>query len=278
MNKLAKRLSIFFIGIPVIFLVVYCDWMVHLPLNFLFVLFATLGANEFCNMLKVSNKKSFSKPVILTMVMLLPLLAYVFAVLSISLDITPWIFLIEIISLMGIESFFSKSFEASIEKIANSALVIFYCGFFMTFLSRLTIVSYSKYIITLFLIYVFMCDSCAWFFGMLFGKNNRGFFAASPNKSKIGFLGGIAGSVFFGVVFWYLFKNSFDAKLSNVIILAVITSVASIIGDLIESVFKRSCNVKDSGVLMPGRGGVLDSIDSVLIAAPVFYIGHHFLF
>ena len=64
----------------------------------------------------------------------------------------------------------------------------------------------------------------------------------------------------------------------NLAILGAITAVAAIIGDLIESVFKRSCDIKDSGNLIPGRGGVLDSIDSVIIAAPIFYIGYNFLF
>ncbi len=60
--------------------------------------------------------------------------------------------------------------------------------------------------------------------------------------------------------------------------IGLFTSLAAIAGDLIESVLKRACQVKDSGRLIPGRGGVLDSIDSILIAAPIFYISYTFLF
>ena len=74
------------------------------------------------------------------------------------------------------------------------------------------------------------------------------------------------------------FPDVITISYRNLVILGIITSLAAIIGDLIESVFKRSCEVKDSGNLIPGRGGVLDSIDSILIAAPIFYIGYNFLF
>ena len=123
-----------------------------------------------------------------------------------------------------------------------------------------------------------MCDSGAWFFGILFGKSTRGFVAASPNKSLVGFIGGISGSIASGCLFKFIFPEVFTISYPRLIILGLITSIAAIVGDLIESVFKRSCNVKDSGNLIPGRGGILDSIDSVLIAAPIFYIGYNFLF
>ena len=123
-----------------------------------------------------------------------------------------------------------------------------------------------------------MCDSFAWFFGILFGKSTRGFVPASPNKSLVGFIGGIAGSIGCGVLLKVILPEVFTISYRNLIILGLITSVAAIVGDLIESVFKRSCDVKDSGNLIPGRGGVLDSIDSILIAAPIFYIGYNFLF
>lgn len=277
MNKLGKRLLTFFIGIPLVFLIVYCDYLYHLPLQIVLGIFATLGANELYNMI-AKKHKLFPKEIVLVSVALLPFVSYLFELADISLDITPWFFICEIILILSLECFTSKEFEFSIDKISYSILIIFYCGFLMTFLSRMAILPNSRYVIILFLIFDFMCDSCAWFFGMIFGKNNRGIIAASPNKSLIGFIGGVFGSILFGILFKFIFSEYINCSYQNIFFLGLFTSIGSIVGDLIESVFKRSCDVKDSGLLIPGRGGILDSIDSVLIAAPVFYIAQHFLF
>lgn len=148
-----------------------------------------------------------------------------------------------------------------------------------SFIIRLTgIEEYSNYYIILFLLIVFMCDSLAWFFGILFGKSTRGYVPASPNKSLVGFIGGIFGSIISAVLFKFLFPEVLPGSFLKIILLSGICGVAAIIGDLIESIFKRSCNVKDSGTLIPGRGGVLDSIDSLLATAPIFYTLFHFLY
>lgn len=277
MTKTIKRLMTFFIGIPVVLCLVCLKYNNHLILQIALGMFSIMGANEFYGM--ISNRKVlFSKPIVLILTACLPYLSYVFNLFEMSLEITPWVFICETIILMAIEGLFSKNFENSVSKIANTMLIIFYCGFLMTFISRLTTLENSSYIISLFLILVFMCDSGAWFFGILFGKSTRGIITASPNKSLVGFIGGIISSIASGVLFRFIFSDIIYVSIIQILIIGVCTSFASIIGDLIESVFKRSCNVKDSGNLIPGRGGVLDSIDSILIAAPVFYICYHFIF
>lgn len=277
MNKVAKRLLTFFIGVPLVIAIVYFDYLNHLLLQLVVGVFAVLGANEFYDMASKKNKL-FTKEIVLIATALLPFTCYTFILSDLSLDITPWLYITISILLMGYECFTAKTFEFSLSKISYTLLTVFYCGFLITFISRMTILPNSKYIITLFLIFVFMCDSFAWFFGILFGKSTRGFVAASPNKSLVGFIGGIAGSIVCGLLLKLLLPSVFTISYKNLIILGLITSIAAIAGDLIESVFKRSCDVKDSGNLIPGRGGVLDSIDSILIAAPIFYIGYNFLF
>ena len=278
MSKVVKRLLTFFIGVPIVLAIVFCDYLNHLPLQVVLGIFAVLGANEFYNMMQEKGIKLFTREILLIATALLPMACYTFILYGLSLDITPWLFIAIVIILMGFECFSAKTFENSLQKIAYSCLTIFYTGFLLTFISRMTLLPDSRYVISLFLIFVFMCDSFAWFFGILFGKTTRGYVAASPNKSLVGFIGGVAGSIGCGFVFKYFFPDIMVISNIHLAILGLVTSLAAIIGDLIESVFKRSCGVKDSGMLIPGRGGVLDSIDSIVIAAPIFYIGYNFLF
>jgi phosphatidate cytidylyltransferase len=125
-------------------------------------------------------------------------------------------------------------------------------------------------------------DSLAWVFGILFGKNNRNFIAASPNKSIAGFVAGLAASTLVGMgialLFPKIFMSARFAPLVSGVILGVLTGIAGMLGDLAESALKRSAGVKDSGFIIPGRGGVLDSIDSLAFAAPVYYVVYRLLF
>ena len=278
MNKVIKRLLTFFIGTPIVLAIVFCDYLNHLPLQIVLGIFAVLGANEFYNMLSKKGCVLFTREIVLIGTALLPFSCYIFILSGLSLDISPWLYISIIVLFMGFECFTAKTFENSISKIAYSGLIIFYTGFLLTFISRMTLLPDSKFIISLFLIFVFMCDSFAWFFGILFGKSTRGYVAASPNKSIVGFIGGVISSIGCGIAFKYIFPDVFTVSTLNLAILGFFTSLAAIIGDLVESVFKRSCDIKDSGNLIPGRGGILDSIDSIVIAAPIFYIGYNFLF
>ena len=90
--------------------------------------------------------------------------------------------------------------------------------------------------------------------------------------------GGYAGAIAVGVVAKILFPEVFVGGYVKIIALGFMTATAAIVGDIIESVFKRSAGIKDSGHVIPGRGGVLDSVDSILLAAPVFYIICDFLY
>ncbi len=277
MKKVYSRLLTFFIGIPLVLFIVFFNPLKHLPLHIALSIFSVIGANELYMMIS-KEKKLFPKEIILIATGLLTYISYALILFGIPIEVTPWIYVVEIIIFMAIEALSAKEFDFSLEKISYSAFIIFYSGFLMTFISRMTILENSQYIISLFLIFVFMCDSAAWFFGILFGKSTRGVFAASPNKSIVGFIGGIAGSIASGLLFKFLVPEIFTCTYINLAIIGLLTALAAISGDLIESVLKRSCKVKDSGNLIPGRGGVLDSIDSILIAAPVFYISYTFLF
>ena len=93
--------------------------------------------------------------------------------------------------------------------------------------------------------------------------------AVSPNKTVEGFIGGIVGALVIGVImyFWKFEHIAFY----HILILAIGCSVCGQLGDLVESMWKRSLGVKDSSALIPGHGGVLDRFDSLLFAAPFMF-------
>ncbi len=94
--------------------------------------------------------------------------------------------------------------------------------------------------------------------------------AVSPNKTVEGFIGGIAGALLIGVMmYFWKFQN---LALYHLIILSIGCSVCGQLGDLVESMWKRSLNIKDSSAIIPGHGGVLDRFDSLLFAAPFMFM------
>ena len=115
---------------------------------------------------------------------------------------------------------------------------------------------------------VWINDSFAFLIGKNFGKQKL-FPRISPKKTVEGFLGGL----FFSCLASLLIARYSDTLPFNYwLYLAIIASVFGTIGDLIESKFKRQAHVKDSGVIMPGHGGLLDRLDSIIFAAPFIYL------
>lgn len=117
-------------------------------------------------------------------------------------------------------------------------------------------------------ILVWVNDTFAFLVGKNFGKQKL-FPSVSPKKTVEGFLGGL----FFSCIASYFiaeYTNTLNS--TNWLILAIIISVFGTIGDLIESKFKRQANVKDSGMIMPGHGGLLDRLDSIIFAAPFIFL------
>lgn len=116
------------------------------------------------------------------------------------------------------------------------------------------------------LLLVWGADTGAYFVGKAIGKNKL-IPRVSPGKTREGLLGGMAVCALLGALGAYLVPG---LSLSTALILALVTGLASALGDLTESMFKRAADIKDSGRLLPGHGGVLDRIDSVTAAMPVF--------
>jgi len=118
---------------------------------------------------------------------------------------------------------------------------------------------------------VWAADSGAYFAGRAFGKRKLAP-RISPNKTIEGLLGGLlAGLLVAGVFGWLAGVQT--AHLGGLLLVATVAVLASVLGDLFESLLKRHAGAKDSGHIIPGHGGVLDRIDGVLAALPVFALG-----
>ena len=122
--------------------------------------------------------------------------------------------------------------------------------------------------VMLFYIFIIWCnDVFAYLVGMSVGRH-RLFERLSPKKSWEGFFGGVAGAVVMGLIAARVLDGGYVAWAG----LALVAAVSGVLGDLVESMFKRAADVKDSGALIPGHGGVLDRFDAMLLSAPFVFV------
>jgi phosphatidate cytidylyltransferase len=124
--------------------------------------------------------------------------------------------------------------------------------------------TYSYQVILGTMLILWASDAGAYFAGRRFGKRKL-FYRISPKKTWEGSIGGGLAALFIGYAFSHLFT---DLPLWKWLCISVIIAVAGTYGDLVESLFKRSINIKDSGGVIPGHGGFLDRFDSLLLSAP----------
>ncbi|MDR2232133.1 MAG: phosphatidate cytidylyltransferase [Tannerella sp.] len=145
----------------------------------------------------------------------------------------------------------------------------FYCAGLISTLNFIVFNPYTNQYIPqyalLIFIFVWLNDTGAYLTGISFGRH-RLFERVSPKKSWEGFWGGLFIAMIASLVIAYYFPTLISWQQS--LGLAIVTSIFATFGDLVESLFKRSSGIKDSGMLLPGHGGILDRIDSIMLAAP----------
>lgn len=158
--------------------------------------------------------------------------------------------------------------ERVIQQLALTLFGIIYLPFLLSHLVLLRSLESGREWVFLALVIAMAGDSAAYFVGSAFGKRKL-YPAISPNKSIEGGAGGLAGSV----IGAFLFKMIALPQIENwvVLLMAVVLAVLGQLGDLFESMLKRSFKVKDSGSMIPGHGGILDRLDSLLFVFPATY-------
>lgn len=128
----------------------------------------------------------------------------------------------------------------------------------------------GPFIVLFLLVLIWIADSGAYFSGMRWGRVKLAP-VVSPKKSWEGVYGALFGALICGVFLAWYYQG--EAGALWLIPVCIVTVAISIVGDLFESLLKRRVDMKDSGTILPGHGGVLDRIDSLIAAAPVFTLG-----
>ena len=175
--------------------------------------------------------------------------------------------------------FICELYRKGVNPLANIAatlLGVFYVALplsLMLYMPLIGSAAWNPWVLIVYIVIVWSNDVFAYLFGMTFGRH-RLFERLSPKKSWEGFVGGLVGAVVAGVVAAHLMEQSMVVWAA----LALLISVTAVLGDLAESMFKRAADVKDSGALIPGHGGVLDRFDALLLSAPFVFVYMLFVF
>ncbi len=175
-----------------------------------------------------------------------------------------------------VRQFVSKSNTAGILAISTTLFGLMYVPWLLNFIQKINfypgINDHGKYFVLYFILVTKFSDTGAYAIGSLIGKHKM-IPRISPAKTWEGFGGAIIVATGASLVFAYLFRDKMPGMTPlHAVILGVILSSTAVVGDLIESLFKREAGVKDSGNFFPGIGGILDLLDSLLFNAPIMYV------
>ncbi len=259
---LTKRLYTSTILISTIVAVLF--WTDYVWFSLLVALFVVLAQFEFFTLLRNAKVPCF-RFFGVAMAAVLPIVVYLEQGSTRSGEV---LFLILGCFSLFVLQFTRKSNSEALVGIALTLFGILYVGWFLSFLIKLRFVYEGAYWVAYILAVTKSGDVGAYLIGSLFGKHPL-IPHVSPKKSVEGMFGGI---VFSAIVSCctqpYLPKHW---SIAHLLILGIMISIVGQIGDLSESLIKRSCQAKDSGHSLPGMGGVLDAVDSVLFTVPLFY-------
>lgn len=280
MNNLTKRLLLFALGLPIlIFTVYFLPFYNNIGINIIAILSSALGGMEMAAMLKNKGSK-VPLPIAALMGASLPLASYVAVSFLNDFEIAFFTIIALVIINMSIAAFVSSEKELPyvVPRMGQRLLIMIYPGAFLMFIPRLTALPNGTILMAVFILSVYLNDSMAYVTGKLWGKGNNNLIFISPNKSIAGFAGGFIASIIVTVSAQLIFPDLFPGHIIKPLIFGIAIGLSTITGDLLESAIKRSCSVKDSGSVIPGRGGMLDSIDSPVFTAPVFFYLYTILF
>ena len=272
---------------PLVVMAIYL--LPHVYFSLIWGIIILIAAWEWTNLAEV---KTVLGKLVFLLAMLIPMvllhfwtqLLEVLAQLTNWPDIRSYSGVIELLMIPAVLFWFSmmlkirKSGAALLENKQSQGKKLLVGGFVLVaawfFLSRLMVMEEPAMTMYFFLL-IWAADIAAYFAGKKFGITKLAI-EISPGKTLEGMYGALAAAVVMGIIFTLSFGFSI-LSIIDFVLLSVITVLVSIYGDLFFSAAKRIRGVKDSGTILPGHGGLLDRLDSVIAAIPVFYAGVWFI-
>jgi phosphatidate cytidylyltransferase len=161
-----------------------------------------------------------------------------------------------------------QDLKAGLQDAAVVAFGVFYIAWLLGHLIPIRQLEHGPFLIFFLFLVTWGNDTAAYYAGTFWGRHAMAP-VTSPRKTWEGAVGGLLGSIGVALLCRAWFLPSLSA--ANAVTIGVVLSIAGPLGDLCESVMKRSAGVKDSGALIPGHGGILDRIDSLIFTTPAFY-------
>jgi len=183
-------------------------------------------------------------------------------------------FLILFVLGLCVRQFVSRRNTAGLTAISTTLFGLMYVPWLLNFIQKINFFQNvdGHYYLLYFILITKFSDTGAYAVGSLIGRHKM-IPRISPGKTWEGFAGAIVVSTGASVLFVHFAANKMPAvTMLDAVLLGILLSVSAVIGDLIESLFKREAGLKDSGTLFPGIGGILDLLDSLLFNAPIMYL------
>ena len=266
MTNLTKRFITGFIGVSI--MVGAILWNEY-SFSFLFLFIAVMSMREFYSLCIKNNFHPQAWMGIITGIIVFLFFSY----FRFFIPTETFIVIIPLVFSIFIRELYTKSREPFIN-IALTLLGIIYLAMPMGLMNLIcqsglgsVAGTYHPGIVIGYLVLVWTSDSGAYFIGKNFGKRKL-FERISPHKTWEGSLGG----TFFALIAsWVISLCVIEIRFMDWIALSVIVVITGTLGDLVESMFKRSIEIKDSGKILPGHGGFLDRFDAIFISAPFVF-------
>jgi phosphatidate cytidylyltransferase len=183
-------------------------------------------------------------------------------------------FLILFVLGLCVRQFISRSNTAGILAISTTLFGLMYVPWLLNFIQKINFFPRveGQYYLLYFMLITKFSDTGAYVVGSLIGRHKM-IPRISPGKTWEGFAGALLGSILASLIFVRLFgTHMLGMNYAHGTVLGLVLAIGAVVGDLIESLFKREAGVKDSGKFFPGIGGILDLLDSLLFNAPLMYL------